>query len=75
MKKPHLVIVGRDGVPLWGHCSSCEDVKFSPKDIRKHITEQEAGMRADFDQHFVRVHMRENASQAAARIVRQETED
>jgi hypothetical protein len=28
-----------------------------------------------FDQHFKRVHMREDASQAAARIVREATED
>jgi hypothetical protein len=68
MKKSQIVFVGGEGsIPLWGHCSSCKDVKFSVKQGqgRKHRTEQEAYLRAAFDRHYMQVHLGEGAMEAA----------
>ena len=72
MEKPDLVITSfpDDGF-LAGHCSSCHSVKFTLQGNTMHHKKLLRGM---FDQHFKRVHMREDANQAAAGIVRETTE-
>jgi hypothetical protein len=72
MKKPELVITSSpdDGF-LAGHCSSCHSVKFK---LQGNTIDHKKLLRGMFDQHFKRVHMREDASQAATRIVREATE-
>jgi hypothetical protein len=74
MKKPHLEITAWEGeFPVRGKCSSCSDTDFTanPRSTEKnqHLLD------AMFDNHFKRVHMREDASQAAARIVREATDN
>jgi hypothetical protein len=73
MKKPHLIIVkGEHGVGLRGTCSSCPENEFNMIVMARE--QNEATLRAAFDVHFKMVHLREDASQAAARIVREATE-
>jgi hypothetical protein len=72
MKKPHLVKnLVREGHPretsVVGGCSSCQNAVFRADDDEK--------LQAKFDTHFKQVHMHEDASQTAARIVREATED
>jgi hypothetical protein len=72
MKKPHLVKnLIREGNPrestVVGGCSSCPNAVFQADDDEK--------LQAKFDAHFQQVHMREDASQTAARIVREATEN
>jgi Fe-S cluster biogenesis protein NfuA len=73
MNKPDLVITSSpdDGF-LEGHCSSCHSVKFT---LQGNTMHHKMLLRGMFDQHFKRVHLREDASQAAARIVREATKD
>jgi hypothetical protein len=71
MKKPQLVKnLVREGHPrettVVGGCSSCPNAVFKAEDDEK--------LQAEFDAHFQKVHMHEDASQAAARIVREATE-
>jgi hypothetical protein len=69
MKKPKLVIVSRNGI-LKGTCSSCPESVFSFE-----MEHYDQGIYEDaFNMHFRKVHMCEDASQAAARIVREATE-
>lgn len=70
MKKPELVVTEYKG-RFVATCSACPESVF-----RAEIAEndQEYFQRA-FNLHFKNVHMREDASQAAARIVREATED
>jgi radical SAM superfamily enzyme len=76
MKKPHLVILEEvDGTPLKGGCSSCKDVVFSTGSSVGFAREHKQNMEDQFREHFRNVHEREDASQAAARIVREATEN
>src|SRR6266478_2053226 len=64
MKEPHLVIVARDGAArLWGRCSSCPEVSFPSMKAPKDRIKQEVRLQALFQQHFVKVHMRQNATE------------
>jgi hypothetical protein len=73
MKKPQLVI---DSIPddkfITGHCSSCSDFSFR---IEGNSLVNKTLARGLFDLHFKLVHLREDASQFAARIVREATAD
>ncbi len=75
MKKPELHITKRLGnIPVGGECTSCPDVKFI---VASTIPEFEKNLQAlerEFAHHFESVHMREDTSQSAARIVREATE-
>lgn len=72
MKKPHLEILSDEHDPvLKGRCSSCEGVTFS---LSRSTASSLALLHGMFSEHFKRVHMREDASQAAARLVREATE-
>jgi len=76
MKKPSLVIheeIG--GVPTKGGCSSCKDVLFVTGAGIGSAQEHHSKLESLFRDHFRKVHAREDASQAAARIVRVATED
>jgi hypothetical protein len=76
MKKPHLEITQNDKSGLHGKCSSC-DAYFTiggPGLARNPATAMKT-MQREFDKHFRQVHMREDASQAAARIVKEATRD
>ena len=76
MKKPTLVIPKRAGsIPIKGKCSSCPEVEFSTEGKIGTAAEHMNALREEFKLHFADVHMREDASQAAARIVRQATEN
>lgn len=74
MKKPHLEVTQNDASGLHGRCSSC-DVYFSISGpgLANPKAAMEA-LQAQFYKHFEKVHMREDASQAAARIVKEATE-
>ena len=64
MKEPHLVIVARDGAArLWGRCSSCPAVSFPSMKAPKDRIKQQARLQALFQQHFVKVHVRQNAAE------------
>jgi hypothetical protein len=76
MKKPHLEVMGGYGHdPLWGYCSTCEYVKFAPGATVGSRQAQMRRLNELFLQHFNKVHMKEDANQAAARIVRESTKD
>jgi hypothetical protein len=74
MKKPHLVVTQHAGIPpmpIQGECSACQDIHFvvgggSPSENAKMLE-------AAFEKHFKDVHLKEDASQAAARVVREAT--
>jgi hypothetical protein len=76
MKKPELTITKYDTiVPVEGSCTSCPDVKFTvPNAERMGPPEAQNVLNGQFKKHFKEVHMHEDASQAAARIVREATE-
>ena len=76
MKKPELTITKSDGiVPVEGSCTSCPDVRFKvPHPERMGPPEAQNMLNGQFKKHFREIHMREDASQAAARIVREATE-
>ena len=73
MKKPEMVI---ESVPnddfIVIRCSSCDDFRVR---IEGNTLAHKSLIRGIFDLHFKQVHMREDASQAAARIVREATKD
>jgi hypothetical protein len=76
MKKPTLVITKRTGsIPIQGKCSSCPEVEFSTEGKIGTAAEHLNALHEEFKLHFEDVQMREDASQAAARIVREATED
>jgi hypothetical protein len=77
MKKPSLCVTKWLGdIPLQGGCSSCPDVVFGVRPTpRPHREEYGQTLQREFDQHFKEVHMRKDASQAAAQIVREATQD
>ncbi|MGA8538960.1 MAG: hypothetical protein WB566_05640, partial [Terriglobales bacterium] len=72
MKKPALEVTALHGlVPVEGVCTFCPDVKFrvtKPPEILD-VEEAKQSLLRQFKRHFEQVHMREDASQAAARIV------
>lgn len=75
MKKPTLLITKHVGsIPIQGKCSSCPEVKFSTEGKIGTAVEHLNALNEEFKLHFVDVHMREDASQAAARVVREATE-
>jgi len=79
MKKPELIVTAHSGggaVPTEGSCSSCPDQTFRVK-VPDNLDRAQAlkSLERQFQQHFERVHMREDASQSAARIVREATQD
>ncbi len=59
---------------LLHECPSCPQTRFSTEGKFGKPSEHERELRDLFDQHFRTVHMREDFSQAAARIVREATE-
>ena len=73
MKKPHLEITERqNNIPIKAKCSSCTDVEFTA--VPRSVEKNQHLLDVMFADHFKRVHMHEDASQAAARIVREATE-
>jgi hypothetical protein len=73
MKKPHLIILSDAADPiLKGRCSSCENVTFS---LSRNTESSLALIHGMFSEHFRKAHIREDDSPAAARIVREATED
>lgn len=78
MKKPSLRVTKWLGeIPVGGECTSCAEVRFqiTPASHRPNRDEYKDTLQREFDRHFKQVHTREDASQAAARIVREATED
>ena len=76
MKKPHLLILGDvGGIPTEGGCSSCKDVLFSTGAELGEAQEHHNKLEGLFREHFRKVHMYEDASQTAAPIVREATEE
>jgi hypothetical protein len=76
MKKPSLVIIKWQGRnPVVGTCSSCPQTRFSTEGKFGKPSEHERELRDLFNQHFRTVHMREDASQATARILKEATEN
>ena len=66
MKKPHLEITEREnGIPVRGKCSSCADTEFTAKP--RSVEQNQELLDKIFANHFERIHMREDAGQAAAR--------
>jgi hypothetical protein len=62
VKKPELIITSSpDDDILAGNCSSCPAAQFR---LRGNTLKHKELLRAMFDKHFKRVHMREDASQA-----------
>ena len=76
MKKPTLVITKHKGsIAIKGKCSSCPEVEFSTEGKIGTAAEHLNALHEEFKLHFEDVHIREDASQAAARIVREATKD
>jgi Fe-S cluster biogenesis protein NfuA len=77
MKIPSLEITEHNGVvPVRGACTACPTTDFRVK-LPTSLDREQAieSLKEKFDSHFKKVHLREDVSQAAARIVRQATED
>ena len=75
MKKPTLVITKHVGsIPIQGKCSSCPEAKFSTEGKVGTAAEHLNALNEWFKLHFADVHLREDASQAAARVVREATD-
>jgi hypothetical protein len=73
MKKPELVIESTpDDRFIAIRCSSCDTFKVR---IEGNTLSNKALMRGMYDLHFKQLHMREDASQAAFRAVKESTED
>jgi len=77
MKKPELRIRKYNGQsPIEAVCSSCGDaIPFFVAARGGKPEDNQAELQAAFDRHFKETHLREDASQAAARIVKEATED
>jgi hypothetical protein len=68
MKKPTLVITKHTGsIPIRGKCSACPEVEFSTEGKVGTAAEHLNSLHEEFNLHFEDVHMRKDASQAAAR--------
>jgi hypothetical protein len=75
MKKPELEITQRiNGIPVEGRCSACPGFMFHSEGTVGKSGDHEQRLKDMFAEHFKNVHMREDASQAAARVVREATE-
>ena len=71
LKEPHLVILVEVGrIPIKGGCSACNDVFFTTGDDIGPAQQQYSKLEGLFSEHFRKVHMHEDASQAAARAKR-----
>jgi hypothetical protein len=69
MKKPSLVIIKWQGKnPVVGTCSSCPQTRFSTEGKFGKSSEHERELRDLFDQHFRKVHMREDPSAMSQEI-------
>jgi hypothetical protein len=76
MKKPELKVTKLVGnAPVEGTCTACPTVGFETGSIVGDPKEHQAELERLFADHFKRVHLHEDASQAAARIVREATEE
>jgi hypothetical protein len=78
MKKPSLRVTKWLGdIPVGGECTACASVRFEIGPISHRPTREEYRhtLQQEFDRHLKNVHLREDPSQAAARIVREATED
>jgi hypothetical protein len=78
MKKPSLRVTKWLGdIPVGGECTACPTVRFErgPISHRPNREEYRHTLQQEFDRHFKNVHLRQDASQAATRIVREATED
>jgi hypothetical protein len=77
MKKPSLRITKWLGdIPIEGECTSCPEIgKFGVRSTRPNKAEHQKQLQQAFDSHFKEVHLREDASHAAARIVVEATEN
>jgi hypothetical protein len=76
MKKPHLVILEKvSSIPVKGGCSSCKETVFSTGSAISSLQQHQTMLEQSFREHFRTVHEREDGSQAAARIVREATEN
>ena len=69
MKKPHLVVTEtRNEAPVRGTCSACREVTFAPP-VMGDKSYNLALLEEEFDEHFKKVHLREDARQAAAQLL------
>jgi hypothetical protein len=77
MKKPTMQVTERiNGIPVQATCSSCHNTTFhAGSKIGGTAEENERTLKALFDHHFETIHLKEDASQAAARVVREATEN
>ncbi|PYV73666.1 MAG: hypothetical protein DMG97_10795 [Acidobacteria bacterium] len=76
MKKPELRVtkfVG--GKTVQGTCSACPTVIFDTGSLLRDNEDHQRELERLFAEHFRQVHLREDASQSAARIVREATEN
>jgi hypothetical protein len=73
MKKPKLVISEHHG-RAYGRCSSCAEKEFGASVEMSHPGYMEF-LQTAFKTHFMAKHAQEDASQAAARTVREATKD
>ena len=78
VKKPSLKITkGLGEMPVEGVCTACQDAVFVVKGLPLNPTVEKCTreLQEQFNKHFKKVHLREDASQAAVRVVREATED
>jgi hypothetical protein len=71
VKKPELVVTAQ-GKGLRGKCSSCSESAFKV-DVPEDTPDYRNDLQRSFTVHLKLVHMHEDASQAAERIVRDAT--
>jgi len=77
MKKPELVITKwLDDIPVAGKCSSCPDEgEFEIASTNPTVEGNKKTLNEAFMRHFKKIHLHEDASQAAVRIVREATDN
>ncbi len=79
MKKPSLRITKYLGneIPVDGVCTACPDIVFQVSKLPLPPTAEEGKAKLEklFNEHFAKMHLREDARQAAARIVREATKN
>jgi|HubBroStandDraft_5_1064220.scaffolds.fasta_scaffold72054_1 hypothetical protein len=72
MKIPESILIRK--VPTTSKCPACSKTFIITDYASGNVQEQLAKMIADYEAHFTSTHGKEDASQAAARIVREATE-